>query len=87
MLVLHELSSTLLTGRSCPLAARGHSRDGEREDAQTVFGSIRNAEGCPIAVEVLAGNTADSATVAAQAAKLGDRFGIAAIVWVGAIAA
>lgn len=82
-LVLYDLSSTWLTGRCCPLAARGHSRDGKREDPQIVFGLICNAEGCPIAVEVFKGNTADPATVAAQVAKLKDRFGIAAIAWVG----
>ena len=39
--------------------------------------------GCPVAVEVFAGNTADPATVAAQVAKLKERFGIAHIAWVG----
>ncbi len=82
-LVLYDLTSTWLTGRCCPLAARGHSRDGKRDDAQIVFGLICSAEGCPVAVEVFAGNTADPATVAAQVAKLKERFGIERIAWVG----
>lgn len=82
-LVLYDLSSTWLTGRCCPLAARGHSRDGKRNDPQIVFGLICNAEGCPIGVEVFKGNTADPATVVTQVAKLKDRFGIATIAWVG----
>jgi transposase len=82
-LVLYDLTSTWLTGRCCELAARGHSRDGKRDDPQIVFGLICTSEGCPIAVEVFPGNTADPVTVAAQVAKLRDRFGIERIVWAG----
>lgn len=82
-LVLYDLTSTWLTGRCCPLAARGHSRDGKRDDPQIVFGLICAADGCPVAVEVFAGNTADPATVATQVDKLKTRFGIERIAWVG----
>jgi transposase len=82
-LVLYDLTSTWLTGRCCELAARGHSRDGKRDDPQIVFGLICAAEGCPIAVEVFPGNTADPATVGAQVSKLRERFGIERIVWAG----
>lgn len=82
-LVLYDLTSTWLTGRCCELAARGHSRDGKRDDPQIVFGLICTAQGCPIAVEVFAGNTGDPATVAAQVSKLRGRFGIEHIVWAG----
>ena len=82
-LVLYDLTSTWLTGRCCELAARGHSRDGKRDDPQIVFGLVCTAEGCPVAVEVFPGNTADPATVAAQVTKLRTRFGIEHIVWAG----
>jgi len=82
-LVMYDLTSTWLTGRCCELAARGHSRDGKRDDPQIVFGLVCTADGCPIAVEVFPGNTADPATVAAQVTKLKERFGIANIAWVG----
>ena len=82
-LVLYDLTSTWLTGRCCELAARGHSRDGKRDDPQIVFGLVCTAHGVPIAVEVFAGNTADPATVAAQVTKLKERFGIGRIAWVG----
>ena len=82
-LVLYDLTSTWLTGRCCELAARGHSRDGKQGDPQIVFGLLCSCAGCPIAVEVFKGNTADPATVAAQVAKLKDRFGISTIAWVG----
>ena len=68
-LVLYDLTSTWMTGRCCELAAYGHSRDGKRDDPQIVFGLVCTAQGCPIAVEVFKGNTADPATVAPQVAK------------------
>jgi len=82
-LVLYDLTSTWLTGHCCELAARGHSRDGKRDDPQIVFGLLCSAEGCPISVEVFKGNTADPATVAAQVSKLKERFGIEHLAWVG----
>ena len=82
-LVLYDLTSTWLTGRCCELAARGHSRDGKRDDPQIVFGLVCTAEGCPISVEVFKGNTADPATVASQVGKLKTRFGIEHLAWVG----
>jgi transposase len=82
-LVLYDLTSTWLTGRCCELAARGHSRDGKRDDPQIVFGLVCTAEGCPISVEVFKGNTADPATVGAQVIKLKERFGIERIAWAG----
>ena len=81
--MLYDLTSTWLTGRCCELAARGHSRDGKRDDPQIVFGLVCSGEGCPIAVEVFKGNTADPATVGAQVAKLKDRYGLAHLAWVG----
>jgi transposase len=82
-LVLYDLTSTWLTGRCCPLAARGYSRDGKRDDPQIVFGLICTAAGCPIAVEVFAGDTADPATLGAQIDKLKHRYGIERLTWVG----
>ena len=48
-----------------------------------VFGLLTNSEGCPIAIEVFAGNTGDPKTVAAQIEKLRERFGLYTIVLVG----
>jgi transposase len=39
--------------------------------------------GCPIAIEVFEGNTADPTTLTNQITKLKERFGIAKIIWVG----
>ena len=48
-----------------------------------VFGLVCSALGCPIAVEVFWGNTADPANVAAQVSKRKDRFGIQHLASVG----
>jgi len=82
-LVLYDLTSTYFEGRKCPLAAWGHSRDERSGNPQIVFGLLTNQEGCPVAVEVFEGNTADPKTVAAQIQKLRQRFGLKEVVLVG----
>lgn len=82
-LVLYDISSTYFEGRHCPLAKRGHSRDDKSGMAQIVFGLLTNAEGCPVAVEVVEGNTGDPKTVPAQIEKLRTRFGLQQVVLVG----
>ena len=82
-LVLYDLSSTYFEGRCCPLAKRGYSRDGKRDKLQIVFGLLCNREGCPVAVEVFEGNTADPATVGAHIEKLRRRFALSRVVLVG----
>ncbi len=82
-LVLYDVSSTYFEGHCCPLARYGHSRDERRGNPQIVFGLLADAEGCPVAVEVFEGNTADPKTVAAQIGKLRERFGLKDVVLVG----
>jgi transposase len=82
-LVLYDLTSTYFEGRHCPLGKLGHSRDDKSGKPQIVFGLLTNASGCPVAVEVFAGNTADPKTVAAQVNKLRLRFGLSDVVLVG----
>jgi transposase len=82
-LVLYDLTSTYFEGRHCQLAHLGHSRDDKGGKLQIVFGLLTNSEGCPVAVEVFAGNTADPKTVPAQVKKLRERFGLKQVVFVG----
>ena len=82
-LVLYDLTSTYFEGRSCPLAKLGHSRDGKRGTLQIVFGLLCNREGCPVAVEVFEGNTADPNTLGLQVEKLRERFRLSRVVLVG----
>jgi transposase len=82
-LVLYDLTSTYFEGRHCDLARLGHSRDDKGGKAQIVFGLLTDSEGCPVAVEVFEGNTADPKTVPSQVKKLRERFGLGQVVFVG----
>ena len=82
-LVLYDPSPTCFEGRRCPLAKRGYSRDGKRGKLQIVFGLLCDRHGCPVAVEVFDGNTADPKTLTAQIDKLRGRFGLNRVVLVG----
>jgi len=82
-LVLYDVSSSWLEGRCCELARFGYSRDGKKGKLQIVYGLLCAADGCPVAVEVFAGNTADPTTLSAQIAKLKERFGLSRVVLVG----
>lgn len=81
--MLYDLTSTWVEGRHCPLAKRGHSRDGRPGTLQIEYGLLTDVEGRPIAVEVVPGDTADPATVPAAAEKLQARFGLSDVVLVG----
>jgi len=82
-LVLYDLTSTYFEGRKCPLARLGHSRDERPGNPQIVIGLLTNSAGCPVAVQVFEGNTADPATVEKQVTKLRSRFGLDQIILVG----
>src|ERR1700691_3432022 len=82
-LVLYDLTSTYFEGRHCPLAKLGHSRDDKSGKLQIAFGLLTNASGCPVAVEVFAGNTSDPKTVATQVNKLRQRFGLSDMILIG----
>ena len=82
-LVLYDVTSTYLEGSHCPLAHHGYSRDKRADRPQLVIGLLCASDGCPVAVEVFEGNTADPATVASQISKLKDRFKLRRVVVVG----
>lgn len=75
-LILYDVTSSFLEGRCCPLAAFGHNRDGKKGKKQIVFGLLCSVDGCPVAVELFAGNRGDPMTLGAQIAKIRDRFGV-----------
>ncbi|MCL6505673.1 MAG: IS1634 family transposase [Bryobacteraceae bacterium] len=83
MLVLYDLTSTYFEGRHCPLARYGYSRDERPSNPQILFGVLSNQEGCPVAVEVFEGDTADPHTLAVQVTKLRERFQLRQLVLVG----
>ena len=81
-LILYDVTSAYVEGRCCPLAAFGYNRDRKRGKRQIVCGLLCAADGCPIAIEVFAGNTADPTTVRSQVQTLRQRFGIRRIAMV-----
>jgi transposase len=72
-----------MEGSCCPLAKRGYSRDGKKGSLQIVYGLLCAPDGCPVAIEVFEGNTADPMTLASQIDKLKQRFGLTHVVLVG----
>ena len=82
-LVLYDVSSAAFEGRTCPLGAVGHPKDGVRGRLQIVYGLLTSKDGIPVAIEVFQGNTGDPTTVASQVTKVKDRFGITKVVLVG----
>ena len=82
-LVLYDVSSAAFEGRTCPLGAIGHPKDGVRGRLQIVYGLLASKDGIPVAIEVFAGNTGDPVTVATQVTKVKDRFGITKVVLAG----
>ena len=83
MLVLYDVTSSYLEGRCCELARFGYSRDGRPDRPQIVFGLLCAADGCPVAIEVFEGDTADPQTLATQIDKLKKRFALKRVVLVG----
>ncbi|MGH8857862.1 MAG: IS1634 family transposase, partial [Polaromonas sp.] len=82
-LVLYDLSSSYLEGNTCPLARRGYSRDGKPGTLQVNYGLLTDARGCPVAVSVHEGNTADSKTFMPAVQRVREDFGLAQVVMVG----
>lgn len=75
-LVYFDLSSSWVEGSHCPLAARGFSRDHKAGKAQIEYGLLTDPEGCPVAVEVFAGNTADPTAFVAAVEKVRTTFSL-----------
>jgi len=82
-LVLYDVSSSYLEGRCCPLAQFGYSRDRKRGKLQIVYGLLCAPDGCPVAIEVFEGSTADPVTLTSQVTKLKERFALDHVVLVG----
>ena len=65
------------------LAKIGYSRDGKRNTPQVNYGLLTTRAGCPVAISVYAGNTADVTTLMPQVKQLREQFGLERLVLVG----
>ena len=82
-LALYDLSSSYFEGVTCPLAARGHNRDGKKGKLQVNYGLLTNPQGIPVSVSVFKGNTGDPKTLLPQVETVQKQFGIERFVLVG----
>ena len=82
-LALFDLSSSWVTGRCCPLAARGYSRDGKKGLPQIEYGLLTDPVGRPVAVRVFPGNTADPTAFTTIVEAVKDTFKLKDMVMVG----
>jgi DDE family transposase len=82
-LVLFDLTSSSFEGVTCPLAKIGYSRDGKPGTLQVNYGLLTDSRGCPVAVSVFEGNTADPKTLLPQVETVRESFGIASLIMVG----
>jgi transposase len=82
-LVLYDVTSSYYEGKTCPLARFGHDRDGKTGLPIIVYGTLTDADGRPVAVQVYPGNTGDPTTVPDQVEALTKRFGLSRVVLVG----
>jgi Transposase DDE domain len=82
-LALFDLSSSYVEGHHCQLAARGYSRDQKVGKDQIEYGLLTDPQGCPVAVEVLAGNTADPTAFTKVVERIRGRFKLKRLVLVG----
>ena len=82
-LLLYDVSSSYYTGRESDLVKHGYSRDGKPAEPQIVYGLLCTPEGCPVAVEVFPGNTADPKTFSQHVQRIRERFQLRQAVFVG----
>ena len=78
-----DLSSSWIEGRTCPLASFGYSRDGKRGKPQIEYGLLTDPAGCPVAIRVFPGNTADPVAFSEIVEVVRERFGLTHLVMVG----
>lgn len=80
---LYDITSSYFEGHSCPLADFGYNRDGKKGKQQIVIGLLTSSDGCPLAIEVFEGNTADQSTVMDKIDRMRKDFGIDEMVFIG----
>ena len=82
-MALFDLSSSWMEGSHCPLAKRGYSRDGRKGSLQIEYGLLTDPAGCPVAIKVFEGNTADPTAFIDAVQTVRDSFGLTELVLVG----
>lgn len=83
--ILYDITSTYFEGdyEDSEFIKFGYNRDKKRGKRQITIGLICAKNGCPIGVEVFAGNTTDSTTVVDKIDEIKTKYGISNFVFVG----
>ncbi len=84
-IILYDITSSYFEGEysESEIVSFGYNRDKKRGCKQIVIGLVCNVQGCPVCVEVFAGNTKDESTVEEKIQQLQSSYGIKRMVFVG----
>ena len=83
--VLYDITSSYFEGdhADSEIVAFGYNRDKKRGKKQITIALICTKQGCPVAVEVFAGNTRDCTTVESTIAQIKETYNISNFIFVG----
>lgn len=84
-LVLYDITSSYFEGayEESDIVLFGYNRDGKRGHEQICLGLLCNQQGCPVGVEVFAGNTQDATTVVEKVKEIQSEYGLKKVIFVG----
>ena len=83
--ILYDITSSYFEGEyeDSEIAAFGYNRDKKRGKKQITIALVCTKKGCPVAVEVLAGNTTDCTTVQSKITQIKDTYNVSNFIFVG----
>ena len=83
--ILYDITSSYFEGeyQDSEIVTFGYNRDKKRGHEQIVIALICSQDGCPVAVEVLKGNTKDETTVASKILDIKEKYKIKEAIFVG----
>jgi transposase len=84
-LVLYDITSCYMEGEYSDneLIEFGYNRDKKRGHKQFVISLLCAKDGCPVAVEVLKGNTKDETTVLDKITEIKEKYGMGKVIFAG----
>lgn len=83
--VLYDITSSYFEGayEQSDIVLFGYNRDGKRGHEQVVLGLLCDERGCPVGIELFAGNTQDAQTVIDKIQELRQEYGLSEVTFVG----
>lgn len=83
--VLYDITSSYFEGEyeQSDIVLFGYNRDGKRGHEQVVLGLLCDERGCPVGLELFAGNTQDAQTVVDKIQELRQEYGLSDVTFVG----